>query len=252
MTVSTRLALALLPLAGYFFALGVLNSGRRPRVISGAADFALLSLGLGGLLAFGPVGGACVRWIFPRETLAAWMAVGAFVGLVAMFGVTRTRARLLVYHASGDDLRRAIGRAMARVAGVATPTLHGFEDVARGRGIRVEVGRVLGSASIEAYGTHPESFAETLMPALREELSGEPATSSRWSTFWFGLACLTTMIVLILVLVRTTAASAVPARLTRPDRVTRQLPGGHAHGFGLASPEPPASSRPGRAEGRGR
>jgi hypothetical protein len=100
-----HLALALGPLGVYLLVLGQINLRRRPVVVSGAFDFALLAFGVVGLVIVGPIE------LFLPETAAA--AFGSYVWLVllAMYGLGVTmlvllgRPRLVVYNATVDELR---------------------------------------------------------------------------------------------------------------------------------------------------
>ncbi len=107
MPLSVRAALAFLPLSAYFFALGIWQGGTRPRVVSGAKDFGMLAFGLGGLIAFGPLGQVAVDAVFPRPSVAAWMAVASLVGLLAMAWSLRARKRLVIYRVEADPLDHA-------------------------------------------------------------------------------------------------------------------------------------------------
>lgn len=189
MTGPVRMALAFLPLASYFFVLGVWQGGARPRVVSGPRDFALLAFGLGGLIAFGPIGQFLVAAVFPAPTFAAWLAVASLVGLLAMVAAIPTRTRLVVYHVEAPDLAQALGRAVERVTGPATRTLRGFEDGPSHRGVTVEFGHRLRFGVVQAYGQRPEALIEAIRPALAEELRGVVVRPTRLATIWFGLSC---------------------------------------------------------------
>lgn len=193
MTGPVRVVLAFLPLAIYFFVLGYWQSRPKPRVVSGALDFGMLAFGLGGLVAFGPVGQFLVGAVFPQPSLAAWVAVASFVGLLAMLGVIPARTRMVVYHVEEHDLEHALFAAFERIEGSVTPTLHGFENVKSRRGVTVEIGRRLRSAVIQAHGDQPGHLIESLRHALVEKLDGVQARLSRMAGIWFGL-CLGTLL----------------------------------------------------------
>src|SRR6516165_2656550 len=61
MTSPLQYALMVGPLAFYLWLLACWNSGRSPRVVSGLVDHALLVFGVGGVLAFGPLGQLAAR-----------------------------------------------------------------------------------------------------------------------------------------------------------------------------------------------
>ena len=191
MMATFRLALALVPLALYFFILGKWHSGSRPKLVTGAIDFGVLALGLGGPIAFGPVGEFLIDFLFPRESLAAWLAVASGVGLLALIGSTRARRRLVVYHVEGHVLTAAIGVALERITGSVHQTLHGFEDTKGQRGLTVEVGSRLGFGVVEAYGENPESLIDRIRPELNTILSQVWLPQTRLATLWYGLSCAT-------------------------------------------------------------
>ncbi len=64
MSLPMQVALTVGPLACYFYVVGVWQSGRRPRVVAGPVDFAVLALGVSGLVTVGPVGQVLMRLIF--------------------------------------------------------------------------------------------------------------------------------------------------------------------------------------------
>ena len=195
MTPAMQVALTATPLAAYFYTLGVLHGGRRPKLISGPADFALLAGGLGGLVAFGPFGRAVLGRVVGDP--AGWLAWSAWVGLVVMWSAVlawSASLRLTVYHVSPEDLGRAVGDALNRVGGQFAPTLSGFEDAGRGDGVRVKPIRWLRSGSVEAYGRSPEILICELRPRLREALARLPQRASGVSHAMFGLACVTMLV----------------------------------------------------------
>ena len=188
MTVSVRMALAFVPLAIYFFVLGRWQSGRRPKVVSGPADFLLLAFGLGGMLAFGPIGGFVVGSVFSRPGLPAWIAVASFAALLAMVAASFMRTRVVVYHVEGPELIAAVGEAFGLVVGPASRTLRGFEDGKARRGVTVEVGEILRFGVVQAHGDHPEALAEGLAKALGENLGRGRRRSSPAASAWFALS----------------------------------------------------------------
>jgi hypothetical protein len=188
MTPTVRLALALLPLAAYFAVLGAWYAGRRPRVVAGPLDFGFLAFGLGGVIAFGPVGGLVVNAVFPHPNVSAWLAIASLVGLLAMFWAARTKARLVIYHVDGEALKDAVRLAMEGIAGPVMSTVHGFEDATHRRGLRVEIGRSLGYGVIEAYGERPEVLIEAIRSALGPRLDAKVANRARLAAVWFALA----------------------------------------------------------------
>ena len=197
MTTQIRLLLALLPLAGYFALLGMLHAGRRPKIVAGPADFGCLALGLGGLIAFGPLGGLIVDTVFPRPNLPAWLAMASLVGLLAMMGASRARTRFVVYNVSGQALTDAIGRVMEAIAGPVTATLHGYEDAKGRRGVTVEIGPILGWGIVSAHGEAPEALIDAVRSALKARLDTPRRIRSSLVALWFALAGVTLAVLFI-------------------------------------------------------
>ncbi len=100
-----RLCLALGPVAMYLLLLGAVNLSRRPLLISGARDAAVLAVAVSGLVIVGPM-----ELFFPFE---AAVKIGPFVwGLLLMLyamcvvlWLLLLRPRLVIYNISADKLR---------------------------------------------------------------------------------------------------------------------------------------------------
>ena len=195
MTAAAQIALTAGPLAAYFYALGLLHGGTRPRLVSGPADVALMAFGLGGLVAFGPFGRSVMaRLVGPEAGALGW---SVWLGVVALWSLVLAGSaslRLTVYHLGEGDLDRAAREALGRLKGHFTPTIRGFEDADRGSGITVKSLPRLRAGSIEAYGRDPEALLAELKPRLREALAQIPQRPSAVAHLMFGLACLTTII----------------------------------------------------------
>ncbi|MEO6809297.1 MAG: hypothetical protein ABI353_09330, partial [Isosphaeraceae bacterium] len=146
-----RVVLALAPLACYFFMLGVWRSGRSPRVVPGPLDFGLLAMGLGGLIAFGPIGSVLIQVIFPGPSVWAWLALAATWALLALFWLPRTARRLVVYNVEPSNLNQAVRDALIELPGSFAPTLTGFEDAEHGRGVAVRIVPGSRTGMVEAY-----------------------------------------------------------------------------------------------------
>src|SRR5690348_15210852 len=98
MPVAIQLALMVIPLSLYLYVLGIWHSGRTPRVVAGPVDLGLLAFGLSGLLIFGPIGRL---WPWHARGLPgvwAWLALTAFVVLLALPWLPRSFRRLAVYN----------------------------------------------------------------------------------------------------------------------------------------------------------
>jgi len=216
MTGAFQVALAVGPLAFYLAVLAAWQGGRQPRVVSGPLDFALLAVGFGGLLTFGPFGQVMARSLFGKPNLLDWLTLISGEGLVATILARRALRRLAVYCIDPETLNRALREALDRRPGRYVATLGGFEDRAEARGISVEVSPRSRAAVIEAYGRDPEELINELAPRLEEGLRGVTVLPSALPWILSGLWALTmTAFVTSLFLAQPQARAALRALLER-------------------------------------
>jgi hypothetical protein len=195
LTPAMQIALTATPLAAYFYTLGVFHSGRRPRMVTGPLDAALLAIGLGGLVAFGPFGRAVLgRLVGADVGILAWSIWVTIVVLWALVLAGSASLRVTIYHVRPEELDRAVREALGSLEGQFVRTLKGYEDPKRAAGLTVKSLRFLGSGSVEAYGQAPETLIRELKPKLRAALAELPQRGSRVSHAMFGLACLTMLV----------------------------------------------------------
>ena len=99
------IAVAFVPLALYFFALAVLNSGHRPRMLTGQEDLTALALGLIGFVMAGPM-----LYILPIDALAfwgfyTWFFLALLYSLIVWFLGAVFRFRVVIYNIGMTELR---------------------------------------------------------------------------------------------------------------------------------------------------
>ena len=111
--------LALGPLAIYMLLLGVINLARRPFLVSGARDAAVLGLAVSGLVVVGPM-----ALMFPEMTAAhlgpngfkyVWVMLLVLYALGLVVVLLTLRPRLVVYNISVDELRPALADLVERL-----------------------------------------------------------------------------------------------------------------------------------------
>ena len=111
--------LALGPIAIYLLILGMINLGRRPLVVSGTRDAAVLGLAVSGLLAIGPLAllfpEAIASRLGPHGVQWVWgvLLVACVLGLV--LGPLALRPRLVIYNISADEVRLALADLVDRL-----------------------------------------------------------------------------------------------------------------------------------------
>ena len=217
---AAQVALTAGPLAFYLAVLASWQGGRHPRVVSGPLDFALLVVGVGGLLTFGPFGQLMARALFGKPNVLDWLTLISGEGLIATVLARRALRRVAVYCVDAESLSRALREALDRGPGRFVATLAGFEDRVEARGISVEFTPRSRAAVLEAYGRDPEEFMNDLAPRLQDGLRGVlmPPSPVSWivSALW-GLTTLT--FITSLFLAQPQARAALRALLQRLNGV---------------------------------
>jgi hypothetical protein len=110
-----RLAIALVPLAGYLAVLGLINLRRRPMLVRGGNDLAALGIALSGVVFVGPL-----ELFYPEAARAqfgnyVWFFLLAFYWLWVWLVVLMARPRLVIYNISIEELRSVLAEAAAQL-----------------------------------------------------------------------------------------------------------------------------------------
>ena len=190
MSPSIQYVLTVGPLGFYLWLIAFWQSGRRPRVVSGLVDFTLLAFGVGGVIAFGPLGQLAARKFFTRPDVFDWLTIVSSLGLVATVLARGSIGRLVVYHASAVEVASAL-EAWFRDSNMAfARTLHGYEDHDARRGLRVEVTRIPASVTIEAIGPDAEGLIREVRSGLRKSLKNvsSPPSYAAFGLYFASLA----------------------------------------------------------------
>jgi hypothetical protein len=110
-----QLILALGPVAIYLLLLGAINFSRRPLLVSGGRDAAVLALAITGMLIAGPFGLFLPQASILRYGPYAWVMALTFYGLCVCMGILMLRPRLVIYNISADKLRPVLAEAVANL-----------------------------------------------------------------------------------------------------------------------------------------
>jgi len=206
--------IALVPLAVYLLALTLVHLRRRPLVVPGSWDLALLVGSVAGLA----LGGPLAAFVPPvAEGLWRWLLPAGVLVLLTAAAVLAARPRLVVYNMSGEQLRPVVAEVAAaldhesRWAGE-TVALPG-----RGLQIHLETGGMR-SVSLVAVGTRtsPEAWTE-LGRRVRRALAAVPVRPSPWA--WL-FAAATALVLAV--------AGWLALRPVLPDRLTLSAVSGSA------------------------
>ena len=109
------ISLSLIPLAVYFLALGIIHASRRPFILSGDADMALLSAAVSGMVFAGPM-----NLFFPvnaaiRFGTYIWLLLAFLYFLITMMVILYSRPRLIVYNIDKTTLKEILERVAIRL-----------------------------------------------------------------------------------------------------------------------------------------
>lgn len=174
---------ALVPVAVYLVTIGLLHLRRRPVMLSGHADAALLTLGITGMVVAGPL-----ALLQPGAGMSAWttaVLLLAFAVVVAG-GVLAARPRMVIYNVGLDQLRPVV----ASVAASLDPTARWAGETAAlpARGLQVHLddrGPARTVSVIAAGRTSAEAWIE-FSRRLRRAVRGVRVRPSPWAGVFFG------------------------------------------------------------------
>jgi hypothetical protein len=112
---AVHLAVAFTPLAIYLLFLGIINLERRPVVLSGVKNAALLGLALVGFVAVGPMG-----LFVPDAAVFAfgpwlWLLLLAFYALCVTLWILLARPRLVIFNATAEQVRPVLAEVVAKI-----------------------------------------------------------------------------------------------------------------------------------------
>ncbi len=169
---------AVLPLGGYLAALGWLHLRRRPVVVAGAWDVAVLAAAVSGLVLAGPL--ALVQPVLGTAPWSVAMLLVVFV-LVVAAGVLAMRPRLVIYNVTVEQLRPVLAEVVGRLDASARWAGESVVLPARGIQLLVDGHGLARSVSVVAVGrrTSGEAWSE-FSRRLRRALRGLPVRRNPW------------------------------------------------------------------------
>lgn len=175
--------LALLPLAAYLAVIGSFHLRRRPVVVTGSVDGALLAAGVSGLVMAGPL-----ALLQPLAGTSPWTAIAFLAACVILVAsaILATRPRMVVYNVGLDRLRPVVAEL---VAGLDPASRWAGETVAlpsRGLQIHLDDRGPARSVSVIAAGSRPahEAWGE-FSRHLRRGIGAIQVRRSAWGGYVF-------------------------------------------------------------------
>lgn len=170
---------AFVPLGAYLLMLGTFHLRRRPLVVSGGADWALLGAGVTGLVLVGPL--ALVQPAIGNTPWSALLLVALFALLIAM-GTLVSRPRLVIYNVTIDQVRPVVVDVVSRLDPSARWAGGTAALPARRLEVRIDGHGPTRTVSVVAAGerTGTDGWGE-FCSRLRSGLRGLPVRSSPWA-----------------------------------------------------------------------
>jgi hypothetical protein len=214
------LAIAAVPLGGYLLLLGWWHLQRRPIVVPGAIDLALLAAGVSGLVAVGPL--ALLQPAVGTTPWATAMLVLVFVLIVGV-AVLAMRPRLVIYNVTLEQLRPVVSEVVGGLDGSARWAGESVALPARGLQVLMDARGLTRCVSLVACGTRTSAEGWTEF-ARRVRRGVRPLRVRR--NLWGAAAILLGGMILLGAmawsLVPWVSAAAAPIAVCRP-----QLPVAH-------------------------
>lgn len=220
--VAPPLWFALLPLGLYLLVLGGLHLRRRPFVLSGVADAALLAASVAGLVLAGPL--ALLRPFSLGAPVSVVILLVTFLLLVAIW-VLAARPRLVVYNITAERLRPLV----AELAATLDPQARWAGDVvalpARGLQVHLDGHGSMRSVTLATVGarTSPEGWSE-FSRRLRRSIRAARVRRSLWGPLFAGAGCGLVAVCLWLALFGPAPRPATPADAPAPSGVLHRDP----------------------------
>lgn len=109
------LCLALAPLSAYFGLIGVLNTLKRPTLLTGVWDTLALAFGVSGWVLVGPIELFLPEAAFARFGGLIWAPVFVLYGLVVLLVVLLLRPRIVIYNITAEQLRPLLAESVNEV-----------------------------------------------------------------------------------------------------------------------------------------
>lgn len=192
------LGLAVVPLGLYLVGIGCLHLRRRPSLLPGSLDFALLAAGIAGLGLVGPLALLAPLAGGIPSIAGVPVLLAAFLLLMAI-AVLVMRPRLVIYNITLDQLRPVVAEVVAGLDASARWAGETAALPARGIQLHLDGRGSMRSVSVVAVGarTSPEGWTE-FSRRLRQAVGRLKVRSSPWGGLFAGLGGLLLVIAIAL------------------------------------------------------
>ncbi len=164
-----RLAMVVVPVAVYFLILGLLNSRRRPQMLSGRQDFALLIVAMSPLVLL-----PAIVYVGASLLTIATVAAGLAVAILLLSPSSRT---WVIYNLTREDADSAIKRAVRSLGVESAPSEFGTDLPEKDAKIIVSEFPLLKNTTIRIRGGS-EAFSREFANALANAVGRSRAETS--------------------------------------------------------------------------
>ncbi len=191
-------SLSLIPLAIYFLALGMIHSSRRPFILSGDADMALLSAAVSGMVFAGPM-----NLFFPinaaiRFGSYIWLILAFLYFLITMLVILYSRPRLIVYNIDTTTLKEILERVASRLDENAQWAGDSLYMPQQGLDIHLEYVSGLNNVTIVSNKKYSNRLRwQNLKRLLKSELKQTPVSRNKLSIFLFLLSAVLIFVTIV-------------------------------------------------------
>lgn len=168
-----RLCLAMGPMAIYLLLIGAINLSRRPFLIWGARDTAVLGLAIGGLILAGPMELFLPVTATLRFGPYVWIFLVILYAMGLVLWVLTARPRLVIYNVSVSELRPVLADVVAQLDSEARWA--GDSLLMPGLGVQLHMesfARLRNVALVSIGGGQMETGWRQLEQRLRQALAG--------------------------------------------------------------------------------
>lgn len=180
------ICLSLIPLGVYFLLLGIIHASRRPLLLSGSEDIALLSAAVAGMVFAGPM-----NLFYPINAAIQygtfiWLILAIFYILITLLIILYSRPRLIVYNIDKTALKEILERIANRLDDQSTWAGDSLYMPQEEIDLHLEFVSGLNNVTIVSNDNNPSRLRWLkLKRLLKSELKKTSVSRNRWSIILF-------------------------------------------------------------------
>lgn len=185
------ICLSLIPLAVYFLLLGIIHASRRPFILSGSEDIALLCAAVAGMVFAGPM-----NLFYPinaaiRYGTYIWLILAFLYILITLLIILYSRPRLIVYNIDKTTLKEILKKIAERLDDQSTWASDSLYMPQEEIDLHLEFVSGLNNVTIVSNEKNPNRLQWLkLKRLLKSELKKMSVSRNRWSIILFLLSAI--------------------------------------------------------------